>query len=281
MHAPAAVDHHVGAELTGVLVTALQPASRPEQPRIHRECARRPDPTERTTRCAERSVHRPIGVDEHRHIDLVEAEMAAVRSGGHDTAGERDDRDVGVGEPVVVVAHGGHVFLTGQSSEMAVQHEHHGATAVLRHMPGCSVVIDEHEIGDGITHTDHVRPARARWAVHGFPSNQIPLGLPGDAWPASAAGHGSRRTGRTSATTSGVMPAGSCNRSPRSASDPGRRVARVRAATEASRPALAGARPPRGVRERHLVPRRRTHRPDLTSCDTITGLAAVEPGEPP
>lgn len=44
--------------------------------------------------------------------------------------GERHDDDHGVTEPVEVLAHGEHVFLAGQSSEMAVQHQHHRTTVV-------------------------------------------------------------------------------------------------------------------------------------------------------
>ena len=59
-------------------------------------------------------------------------------------------RDIGIIEAVAVIAHGDHVFLAGQSSEVPVEHEHDGPSTVVRHSPRRSGVVDQLEIRDRI-----------------------------------------------------------------------------------------------------------------------------------
>lgn len=67
--------------------------------------------------------------------------------------GERDDDDHRVTEVPQVFAHGEHVFLAGQSSEVAVQYQHHRTATVGAQHPRPPVLIDQLDVGDGISET--------------------------------------------------------------------------------------------------------------------------------
>jgi hypothetical protein len=62
---------------------------------------------------------------------------------------------------VEVVAHGDHVLLARQSSEVAVQHEHERPAAVVAEPPGTAFVIDEGDVGEHITLADHATVVHA------------------------------------------------------------------------------------------------------------------------
>jgi hypothetical protein len=57
--------------------------------------------------------------------------------------GERDDDDLGVTEPVEVFAHGEHVFLAGESSEVTVEDRDERPPLDAPRCPGRSGVIDQ------------------------------------------------------------------------------------------------------------------------------------------
>jgi len=88
--------------------------------------------------------------------------------------GERDDDRERIAELVGVIAHGDHVFLTRQSSQVSVQHEQHRRAAMIAEPPRRRLVIDERDVGDEIPLVDHgdgvhLRSRRAssmpRWKV--------------------------------------------------------------------------------------------------------------------
>ena len=66
--------------------------------------------------------------------------------------GEGDDDDLGATESFEVLAHGKHVLLAGQSSEMSVENEYDHPTPVLAEAPGLAAVVDEVDIGHVVAH---------------------------------------------------------------------------------------------------------------------------------
>ena len=80
---------------------------------------------------------------------------------GGETFGGRegDDGDPGVTELVEVIAHGDHVFLTRQSSEMPMQDQHEWSAAHLGGPPRPTLVIDELDVRERVT-DGSVMPSR-------------------------------------------------------------------------------------------------------------------------
>jgi len=66
-------------------------------------------------------------------------------------AGERDHRDDRITELVEAIAHGDHVFLAGQSSQMAVEHQHDRPPPEVGGAPRLALVVDERDVGQTIT----------------------------------------------------------------------------------------------------------------------------------
>ena len=65
--------------------------------------------------------------------------------------GEGDDRDPGVTELVEVIAHGDHVFLAGQSSEVPVQDQHEWSPSKLGRSPWPPLMVGELDVGERVT----------------------------------------------------------------------------------------------------------------------------------
>ena len=122
-------------------------------------------------------------------------------------SGEGDDGDVGVAELVEVIAHGDHVFLAGQSSEVPMQHQHEWSPTHLGGAPRPTLVIDELDIGQRVADLDghgitQVRPRRSAARSIASTSRSIEpsqvsrsAGPSSTMWPASV-----------SATTTGACP---------------------------------------------------------------------------
>lgn len=96
---------------------------------------------------AEQSVQDSINV---RHDVEGESKVLSVCSETF-RGGEGDDGDPGVTELVEVIAHGDHVFLAGQSSEVPVQDQHQWPPSHLGRPPRLTLVIDELEVGENVT----------------------------------------------------------------------------------------------------------------------------------
>ncbi len=88
--------------------------------------------------------------------------MASIRRETAWVVGERHDDEQCVTELVEVIAHGDHVFLAGQSSEVAVEHQHERSTSVVAEAPGVPFVIDEGDVGEQVALADHGEGAHAR-----------------------------------------------------------------------------------------------------------------------
>ncbi len=114
-----------------------------QEPEVHRDGARRPDLAIGATLGTEHSVEDPVGIS-----DDIEGN-AQVRAVGGKAFGrcESDDGDVCVTEEVEVIAHGDHVFLAWQSSEVSVQDQHERSAAHVSGSPWPTVVVDEFEVG--------------------------------------------------------------------------------------------------------------------------------------
>ena len=80
--------------------------------------------------------------------------MGAVGVEAARVVGERDHHREGVAESVEVVAHGDHVFLAGESSEVAVQDQHEWPAALVAEPPGSAFVIDEGDVGEELALAD-------------------------------------------------------------------------------------------------------------------------------
>ncbi len=64
---------------------------------------------------------------------------------------ERHDRDGCVTELCEVVAHGEHVFLARQSSEVSVKDQHHRPAELINRAPRSAVLVDEFDGGELVT----------------------------------------------------------------------------------------------------------------------------------
>ena len=147
------VDDCIGAQLAGVLGGGPQPAPASQEPGIHRDRARRPHLSHRSPTGAEQAVQLAVDLGEQRH---VEVEVVPVSGEPRVVAGEGDHDGEDVGLAVEVIAHGDHVFLAGQSSEVAVQDHHEEPLAMFAEPPRLPFVVDEGEIGERVTFADHV-----------------------------------------------------------------------------------------------------------------------------
>lgn len=152
------VDDGVGAELTGVVGRRAQPPALAEQTCVHHHRAGRPDLAERSTTGPEQVVEAPVDVGEQRELDL---EVISVGGEPLWVVAEGDDDGKGVTELIEVIAHGDHVFLARQSSEVAVQDQHQRATAMVVESPPMSVVIDEGDVREHVTLADHLSVGHA------------------------------------------------------------------------------------------------------------------------
>lgn len=137
-----------------------------EQTCVHAQCAEGPDLAVAAAFGAEQVVEAAVDVGDDRERNR---EVVAVSSESF-WRGEGDNDDGGVTELVEVVAHGDHVFLTGQSSKVSVQHQYERASALVGGAPDLSGVIDEFEFGERVADAEcHVRVLSAsstpRWKV--------------------------------------------------------------------------------------------------------------------
>ena len=76
--------------------------------------------------------------------------------------GERHHDREGVAELVEMIAHGDHVLLARQSSEVAMQHQQQWPTAMIAEAPRAAVVVDEGEVGEQLPFIDDGKRAHAR-----------------------------------------------------------------------------------------------------------------------
>ena len=76
----------------------------------------------------EQPIEDPVDVGDDREVDV---EVGAVGGEPRRVVGEGDDDRERVTELVEVVAHGDHVLLARQSSEVAVQHEQERSATVV------------------------------------------------------------------------------------------------------------------------------------------------------
>lgn len=198
-----AADDGVGAELVDVLGRPVEPATGPDKSRIHPDRAYRPHLAVGASLGTQQSVERPVGVG-----DDIEGEFKVRPVGGEPLrSGEGDDGDVGVAELVEVVAHGDHVFLAGQSSEVPVQHQNEWSSSHLDGAPGSTLVVDEFDIGQHVADVDshgitQVRPRRSAECSIASTSRSIePSQVSRSSGPRSVMGPAS-----VSATTIGTCP---------------------------------------------------------------------------
>lgn len=61
--------------------------------------------------------------------------------------GEGNHDDGGITKPVEVIAHGDHVFLARQSSEVSVQDQHKRMSALVESAPGLSSMVNKFNVG--------------------------------------------------------------------------------------------------------------------------------------
>jgi hypothetical protein len=108
--------------------------------------------------CAEQVVQAAVDVGDDGERN---GEVVAVTSESFGR-GEGDDDDGCVTELVEVIAHGDHVFLAGQSSKVAMEHQYERASAVITVAPYLAGVIDEFEVREWVADAEcHVRVLRA------------------------------------------------------------------------------------------------------------------------
>lgn len=94
----------------------------------------------------------PLEVGDDREGD---PEVGAVGGEPRRLVGEGDDDGKGVAESIEVVAHGGHVFLAWQSSEVAVQDEQQRPATVIAEAERAPFVIDEGDVREWVALADH------------------------------------------------------------------------------------------------------------------------------
>ena len=130
-----------------------------QQPGVHRNRAGGPHLADRAAARTEELVQDAVDVGEHREPDFH-----VVAEGGEPPSivGERDDDGECVAHLSEVIAHGDHVFLAGQSSQVAVQDQHDRPTAMVLETPRVPFVIDEADRRNQIALADHVQGDHAR-----------------------------------------------------------------------------------------------------------------------
>lgn len=141
-----ASDDCVGTELVDVLGGLSEMAPSQEQTCVHPQRAERPDLAIATSLGAEQSVQAAVDVGDDGEGNR-EVVAVGIESFGR---GEGDDDDGCVTELVEVIAHGDHMFLTGQSSKVTVQHQYEWAAAMITGTPDLAGVIDEFEVGERV-----------------------------------------------------------------------------------------------------------------------------------
>ena len=125
----------------------MEPSTGADEPEIHPDRARRPDLAVRATFCTEQFVEDSVGVS-----DDIEWEPKVCPVGGQAIGcGEGDDRDPGITELVEVIAHGDHVFLAGQSSQVPVQDQHEWPATHPGGAPRPTLVIDKLDLRERVT----------------------------------------------------------------------------------------------------------------------------------
>lgn len=154
-----APDHGVGAELMDVLGGLAQAPPAPHQSDVHPQRAERPDLTAAAALGAEQSVHLAVDVgdDGERNVEMLAVGRESPRRG------EGDDDDVGVTEMADVFAHGEHVFLARQSSQVAVQHQYQWTLTLFGGAPRLPGVVDEFHVGQSVA------DAKGHGGDHGMP----------------------------------------------------------------------------------------------------------------
>ena len=90
----------------------------------------------------------------------IEVGSVGVELGG--VVGERHHDREGVTESVDVIAHGDHVLLARQSSEVTMQYQQQWPTAMIAEPPRAAVVVDEGEVGEQLPLVDDGKRAHAR-----------------------------------------------------------------------------------------------------------------------
>ena len=99
---------------------------------------------------AEQPVQRALRIADEGERRGEMAAMGGQPLGG----GKRDHGDRGVTEVVDAIAHGDHVLLARQSSEVTVQHQHERAAHVIAGAPQPTVVVDQVDRWEGVTDTE-------------------------------------------------------------------------------------------------------------------------------
>ena len=133
-------DDEVAAELTGVLRWPPEFLAGAQQPNVGLDGRGPVDLPERTAAQAVGAVGVSVFVAEHRERNV---EVSAI-TGEQIGAAEGDDYDVDVVMASLAfefVAHGDDVLLARQSHQMAVEDQHHAATAVIRETPLVTVMV--------------------------------------------------------------------------------------------------------------------------------------------
>ena len=129
---------------------SLEPASGANESSVHPQGAERPYLTVRSLLGAEQVVQHPVAVGDHVEGHLEVASVAGQSFG----RSEGDHGDLRVIELVEVIAHGNHVFLAGQSSQVSVQDQYEWAPSKFGGVPGLTVVVDELDVGEGVTDSE-------------------------------------------------------------------------------------------------------------------------------
>lgn len=117
-----------------------------EQSGVGPDGAERPHLTVRPPCGPEHAVQDPIHVsdDVELEVQMVAVCRQTLR------CGEGDDGDSGVTEQVEVVAHGDHMLLARQSSEVSMKDQHEGPAAHRTRAPRPVVVIDKFDVRQSV-----------------------------------------------------------------------------------------------------------------------------------
>ena len=91
--------------------------------------------------------------------------MVAVRGETINTS-KGDNGDRGITKTVEMIAHGDHVFLARQSSEMTVQDQHQRSPPHLARLPRPTVVVDEFDVRQRLAHAQGHRVGDRRPGHH-------------------------------------------------------------------------------------------------------------------
>jgi hypothetical protein len=136
-------DDGVRTELACVFVDHAEPTSLAEEAGVHAQRSDRPDVVPLATCCAEEVVQLTLRIGDQGDSCRRELQMVGGGTDALRVVCEADDDRLCLAEPVEVVAHGDHVFLAGQSSEMAVEDQDDGSAEQGVEMPGRSMAVDQ------------------------------------------------------------------------------------------------------------------------------------------